>query len=60
MRLLDPLAGLRVVRWEILGDFRPRSKGFDVAAELNYHVEGKGYQIREIPIITVKDWEIRS
>ena len=46
----DPLTGLRVVRWEIIRDWRPRSKGFDVEAELNYFVERKGYKIREIPI----------
>jgi len=46
----DPLTGLRVVRWEIIRDWQPRSKGFDVEAELNYLVERKGYKIREIPI----------
>jgi dolichol-phosphate mannosyltransferase len=46
----DPLTGLRVVRWEIIKDWLPRSKGFDVEAELNYLVERKGYRIREIPI----------
>jgi dolichol-phosphate mannosyltransferase len=46
----DPLTGLRVVRWEILKDWRPRSKGFDVEVELNHLVERKGYQIVEIPI----------
>jgi dolichol-phosphate mannosyltransferase len=46
----DPLTGLRVVRWEIIKDWQPKSKGFDVEAELNYLVEKKGYKIREIPI----------
>jgi dolichol-phosphate mannosyltransferase len=46
----DPLTGLRVVRWEIIRDWQPRSKGFDVEAELNYLVERKGYKIREIAI----------
>jgi len=46
----DPLTGLRVVRWEIIRDWQPRSKGFDVEAELNYLVERRGYKIREIPI----------
>jgi len=46
----DPLTGLRVVRWEILKDWRPRSKGFDVEVELNHLVERKGYEIVEIPI----------
>jgi dolichol-phosphate mannosyltransferase len=46
----DPLTGLRVVRWEILKGWRPKSKGFDVEAELNYLVERKGYKIAETPI----------
>ena len=46
----DPLTGLRVVRWEILRDWTPRSKGFDVEVELNHQVERKGYGILEIPI----------
>ena len=48
--LRDPLTGLRVVRWEIIRDWQPKSKGFDVEVELNYFVERKGYKIREIPI----------
>jgi dolichol-phosphate mannosyltransferase len=46
----DPLTGLRVIRWEILKDWRPKSKGFDVEVELNHHVERRGYGIMEIPI----------
>jgi len=48
--LRDPLTGLRVVRWEILKDWHPRSKSFDVEVELNHQVERKGFQIEEIPI----------
>jgi glycosyltransferase involved in cell wall biosynthesis len=48
--LRDPLTGLRVVRWEILRDWRPKSKGFDVEVELNHRVERKGFTIMEIPI----------
>lgn len=50
VNMRDPLTGLRVVRWEILKGWQPRSKGFDVEAELNYLVEKKGYVIVEIPI----------
>lgn len=50
VKMRDPLTGLRVVRWEILKDWTPKSKGFDVEAELNYVVERKGYKIMEIPI----------
>jgi glycosyltransferase involved in cell wall biosynthesis len=48
--LRDPLTGLRVVRWEILRNWIPKSKGFDVEVELNHHVERQGYDIVEIPI----------
>ena len=48
--LNDPLTGLRVVRWEILKNWKPKSKGFDVEVELNHLVENKGFGIMEIPI----------
>src|SRR3990170_2254278 len=48
--LRDPLTGLRVVRWEILKSWKPKSDGFDVEVELNHHVERQGYGIVEIPI----------
>jgi len=50
VELNDPLTGLRVVRWKILKGWKPRSKGFDFEAELNYHAERKGYQIVEVSI----------
>ena len=46
----DPLTGLRVVRWKILRDWTPKSKGFDIEVELNHHVERKGYRIMELDI----------
>jgi len=51
IKLDDPLSGLRVVKWEILKDWKLKSKGFDVEAELNYHIERSGYQIVEVPIM---------
>ncbi len=48
--LQDPLTGLRVIRAEILRDWIPRSKGFDIEVELNHLVEKRGFEIREIPI----------
>jgi dolichol-phosphate mannosyltransferase len=48
--LRDPLTGLRVVRWEILKNWEPKSDSFDVEVELNHHVERQGYRIAEIPI----------
>jgi dolichol-phosphate mannosyltransferase len=46
----DPLTGLRVVRGEILREWAPRSKGFDIEVELNHRVERKGYSIAEVDI----------
>jgi glycosyltransferase involved in cell wall biosynthesis len=46
----DPLTGLRVVRKEIIHNWHPKSKGFDIEVELNHLVENKGYRIVEIPI----------
>lgn len=50
VQLRDPLTGLRVVRWDILKGWRPRSEGFDIEVELNHHVERQGYSIAEVPI----------
>jgi dolichol-phosphate mannosyltransferase len=50
VNMRDPLTGLRVVRWNILKEWKPKSKGFDVEVELNHHVERQGYGIMEIPI----------
>jgi len=50
VNLEDPLSGLRVVRSEIVNDWKPKSKGFDVEAEMNSLVERRGYRIIEIPI----------
>ena len=48
--LIDPLTGLRVVRAEILRNWKVKSKGFDVEVELNRHVEQEGFGIVEVPI----------
>jgi glycosyltransferase involved in cell wall biosynthesis len=50
INLNDPLTGLRVVRKELLTNWNPKSKGFDIEVELNHLVENKGYNIVEIPI----------
>jgi dolichol-phosphate hexosyltransferase len=50
VKLDDPLSGLRVVRSEVLEGWKPKSKGFDVEAEMNALVERRGYRIIEIPI----------
>jgi dolichol-phosphate mannosyltransferase len=48
--LADPLTGLRVVRAEILRNWKVKSKGFDVEVELNHRVERVGFGIVEVPI----------
>ena len=50
VHLNDPLTGLRVLRWNILKNWEPKSKGFDIEAEINHRVENKGYRTVEIPI----------
>lgn len=50
VKLGDPLSGLRVVRSEALDGWKPKSKGFDVEAEMNAIIERKGYRIIEVPI----------
>lgn len=50
VKLGDPLSGLRVVRSEVVNGWKPKSKGFDVEAEMNSLVERKGYRIIEVPI----------
>jgi dolichol-phosphate mannosyltransferase len=46
----DPLTGLRVVKAEILKNWKIKSKGFDIEVELNSQVLKQGYLIVEIPI----------
>jgi dolichol-phosphate mannosyltransferase len=46
----DPLSGLRVIRWSIVRDWKPKSKGFDIEVEMNHRVEDEGYGISEIDI----------
>jgi glycosyltransferase involved in cell wall biosynthesis len=50
VNMRDPLTGLRVIRWKILKHWQPKSKGFDIEAEMNYYIESSGYRIQEIDI----------
>ena len=50
VELIDPLTGLRVVRLELMRNWKVQSKGFDIEVELNNHVEQEGFDILEIPI----------
>ena len=46
----DPLTGLRIVRWSIIKEWKPKSKGFDIEVELNHLVKNRGFKIVETPI----------
>jgi glycosyltransferase involved in cell wall biosynthesis len=48
--LRDPLTGLRVIRSDILRNWKVKSKGFDIEVELNHQVERQGYGITEVDI----------
>ena len=48
--LSDPLTGLRIVRYSLLKDWSPKSKGFDIEVELNCYVKNSHYQIVEVPV----------
>jgi dolichol-phosphate mannosyltransferase len=48
--LHDPLTGLRVIRADILRDWKVKSSGFDIEVELNHQVEKTGFKIVEVPI----------
>jgi dolichol-phosphate mannosyltransferase len=48
--LQDPLTGLRVLRADLLRDWKIKSKGFDIEVELNSYILQKGYEIVEVPI----------
>jgi dolichol-phosphate mannosyltransferase len=50
VKLNDPLTGFRVVRSELIRDWKPKSIGFDIEVELNCHITRLGYNIFEIPI----------
>jgi glycosyltransferase involved in cell wall biosynthesis len=50
VKLNDPLTGLRLIRFKLLKDWKPRSSGFDIEAEINHHIERLGYTIAEVPI----------
>jgi len=50
IQLKDPLTGLRVIRWDIFRNWRPKSDGFDIEVELNHFIERQGFSIVEVPI----------
>jgi glycosyltransferase involved in cell wall biosynthesis len=50
VKLNDPFTGLRILRFDLLRNWKPKSPGFDIEAELNHHVKQLGYDIVEVPI----------
>ena len=50
VKLNDPYTGLRLVRFELVKGWNPKSQGFDIEAELNHHIDRLGYKIAELPI----------
>jgi glycosyltransferase involved in cell wall biosynthesis len=50
VKLNDPFTGLRIIRFELLKGWKPKSSGFDIEAELNHRVSRSGYTIVELPI----------
>ena len=46
----DPYTGLRIIRFNLLRGWKPKSCGFDIEAEINHHIERMGYKIVEVPI----------
>ena len=50
IKLNDPYTGLRIIRCELLKNWKPKSQGFDIEAELNHYITRLGYKIMEVPI----------
>jgi dolichol-phosphate mannosyltransferase len=48
--LNDPLTGLRVIRADLLREWVPKSKDFDIEVELNNYIQNRGFGIIEVPI----------
>ena len=48
--LHDPLTGLRLIRWDLIKNWRPESESFDIEVELNNFVDRHGFEIAEIEI----------
>jgi glycosyltransferase involved in cell wall biosynthesis len=51
VKLNDPFTGLRIIRFQLLSGWLPKSADFDIEAELNSYINQSGYKIVEIPII---------
>lgn len=51
VKLNDPFTGLRIIRFELIKNWKPKSSTFDIEAEMNQHIYQLGYEIVEVPII---------
>ena len=51
INIQDPLTGLRIIRFNAIKNWRPKSKGFDIECEINHFINKiKGLIVVEIPI----------
>jgi len=51
VKIKDPCTGLRIIRYKLIKNWSPKSKGFDIEVELNHFIQKiKGSKIVEIPI----------
>ena len=51
VKIMDPCTGLRVIRFNLIQHWTPKSKGFDIEVELNHFIQNiKKNKIVEIPI----------
>ena len=51
LSLSDPFTGLRVIRYNLLKGWTPKSQGFDIETEINQHIGESNYKIVEVPIV---------
>jgi len=50
IRMKDPLSGLRVIRYDVLKEFRPKARGFDIEVEINRYIKQIGVKNYELSI----------
>jgi len=51
VNIKDPCTGLRIIRYDLIKNWRPKSKGFDIECEINHFINKiKGFNVVEIPI----------
>ena len=51
INIYDPCTGLRIIRYDTIKNWRPKSKGFDIECEINHFINKiKKFKVVEIPI----------